>query len=70
MTACRGCGNEIEPILICPACEQIVQWKCVSCAKETEVSVHSHNSMITAPLDYERKHVEFARKKGTIEAIF
>lgn len=54
MVSCRVCGGELEPTLICPACEQLVQWRCISCAKETDASVHSHNKIIVEPLDLER----------------
>ena len=50
-SSCRTCGGEQEPAKSCPACKETVQWKCVACNKETDISVHTHYDKIIAPSD-------------------
>jgi hypothetical protein len=51
MASCRACGGELQPIASCPSCEQDVQWKCDSCSKETDVSIHTHDGRVIGPED-------------------
>jgi hypothetical protein len=51
MTSCGACGGELGPITFCPTCEENVQWKCASCNKETDISVHTHGGRIIRPAD-------------------
>jgi hypothetical protein len=68
-SSCRRCGNELDPTFICPACEQFVQWKCASCGRETDVSVHSHECMTIAPLELKEYYgTKFARRKEAVAA--
>gem|GEM_PF-6687406 len=48
MPSCRVCGGELRQVAICPTCEENVQWKCISCNKETDRSIHVHDSRIVA----------------------
>jgi hypothetical protein len=49
MASCRACGGESEPIALCTLCEEDVKWKCASCRRETDVSIHTHNGSIVEP---------------------
>ena len=61
MASCRTCGGELQPVALCPACEENVQWKCATCAKETDVSIHAHDGIVTRPSDLEaRETTSFA----------
>jgi hypothetical protein len=51
MASCRACGGGTEPIASCPACEESVQWKCDSCSKETDVSIHTHDGRVFTEQD-------------------
>jgi hypothetical protein len=51
MASCRACGGETHPVASCPACEESIQWKCDSCNKETDVSIHTHDGKIIGPED-------------------
>jgi hypothetical protein len=51
MASCRACGCDLQPMTMCPACEEDVQWRCVSCNKETDTSIHSHGGYIPEPVD-------------------
>ena len=42
---CRACGNELLAFEYCPECNEAIHWKCSSCEKENEKSVHTHNSI-------------------------
>ncbi|MEW6604229.1 MAG: hypothetical protein AB1351_06015 [Thermoproteota archaeon] len=46
MASCRACGGELWPIALCPTCEENVRWKCLSCSKGTDASVHTHGGRI------------------------
>jgi len=38
---CRACGAEMVAAEYCPSCNEAVLWKCSSCEKETDKSVHT-----------------------------
>lgn len=38
---CRACGAEMNATEYCPSCNEAVLWKCSSCEKETDKSVHT-----------------------------
>jgi hypothetical protein len=42
---CRGCGNELIAFEYCSKCDEAIHWKCSSCERENEKSVHTHTSM-------------------------
>ena len=42
---CRGCGNELIAFEYCPECDEAIHWKCTSCERENEKSVHTHTNM-------------------------
>ena len=42
---CRACGNELIAFEYCPECSESIHWRCSSCERENEKSVHTHNSM-------------------------
>jgi len=60
MASCRACGGELRQIALCPTCEESVQWKCVSCSKDTDVSIHTHGGVIIRPRDIDRVGKEAA----------
>ena len=39
---CRGCGNELVPFEYCADCNEAIQWKCSSCKKDNDRSIHVH----------------------------
>jgi hypothetical protein len=41
---CRGCGNEMIGFGCCIDCHEIIQWICSICEKESDRSVHVHNT--------------------------
>lgn len=38
---CRACGAEMVATEYCPSCDEAVLWKCSSCEKENDKSVHT-----------------------------
>lgn len=40
---CRACGTEMEATETCPACNEAVLWKCPSCEKENDRSIHTYH---------------------------
>jgi len=38
---CRACGAEMVATEYCPSCNEAVLWKCSSCDKENDKSVHT-----------------------------
>ncbi|HXV46441.1 MAG TPA: hypothetical protein VD736_07205 [Nitrososphaera sp.] len=38
---CRACGSEMVATEYCPSCNEAVLWKCSSCEKENDRSVHT-----------------------------
>ena len=38
---CRACGNEMAAAEFCPSCNEAVLWKCSSCQKENDRSIHT-----------------------------
>ena len=42
---CRGCGNELIAFEYCPECDEAIHWKCTSCERENEKSVHTHTNI-------------------------
>jgi len=38
---CRACGAEMVATEYCPSCNEAVLWKCSSCEKENDKSVHT-----------------------------
>lgn len=38
---CRACGAEMVATEYCPSCNEAVLWKCSSCEKENDRSVHT-----------------------------
>ena len=51
MASCRSCGGDLDQIAQCPACEESIQWRCGSCSKETDVSIHTHDGRVFGPAD-------------------
>jgi hypothetical protein len=51
MASCRACGGVTQPVASCPACKESVQWKCDSCSKETDVSIHTHGGRVFTQQD-------------------
>jgi hypothetical protein len=47
---CRSCGQELDSIRMCAMCKEAVQWKCFSCNKEGDTSIHVHAGTISASL--------------------
>ncbi len=41
---CRACGAEMVATEYCPSCNEAVLWKCSSCEKETDKSVHTFHT--------------------------
>ncbi len=41
---CRACGSEMVAEEYCPDCNEAVLWKCGSCEKENDRSVHTSHS--------------------------
>lgn len=41
---CRACGSEMEPTETCPSCNEAVLWKCPSCQKENDRSIHTYHA--------------------------
>jgi predicted RNA-binding Zn-ribbon protein involved in translation (DUF1610 family) len=39
---CRACGQEMVGFEYCPGCSEAIHWKCNSCKKENEKSIHIH----------------------------
>jgi hypothetical protein len=42
---CRACGNELIAFEYCFECNEAIHWKCSSCERENEKSVHTHNNI-------------------------
>jgi len=40
---CRACGAEMVAEEYCPSCNEAVLWKCSSCEKENDKSVHTYH---------------------------
>ncbi len=40
---CRACGAEMLATEYCPSCNEAVLWKCSSCEKENDKSVHTYH---------------------------
>jgi hypothetical protein len=40
---CRACGSEMTASEYCPSCNEAVLWKCLSCQKENDRSVHTYH---------------------------
>lgn len=56
---CRGCGQEMVGFEYCPGCNEVIHWKCNSCKRENEKSIHKH--------DIQEKNKErFSAKKVSI----
>jgi predicted amidophosphoribosyltransferase len=47
---CRSCGQELDPIRACAMCKETVQWKCFTCNKEGDTSIHVHAGTISVSL--------------------
>ncbi|MDQ3808029.1 MAG: hypothetical protein M3298_07675, partial [Thermoproteota archaeon] len=47
---CRSCGQELDPIRACAMCKETVQWKCFTCNKEGDTSIHVHAGTLSASL--------------------
>jgi hypothetical protein len=56
---CRACGQEMVGFEYCPGCNEAIHWKCDSCKKENEKSIHNHE---VRGKDKER----FSAKKASI----
>jgi predicted RNA-binding Zn-ribbon protein involved in translation (DUF1610 family) len=41
---CRACGAEMVATEYCPSCNEAVLWKCSSCEKENDRSVHTYHA--------------------------
>lgn len=41
---CRACGAEMVATENCPSCNEAVLWKCPSCEKENDRSVHTYHA--------------------------
>lgn len=41
---CRACGTEMEAAENCPSCNEAVLWKCPSCEKENDRSIHTYHA--------------------------
>lgn len=41
---CRSCGTEMEAAENCPSCNEAVLWKCPSCEKENDRSIHTYHA--------------------------
>jgi hypothetical protein len=40
---CRGCGNDMNVIEYCCDCNEAIHWRCRTCKRENEKSVHIHH---------------------------
>jgi len=40
---CRACGAEMVATEYCSSCNEAVLWKCSSCEKENDKSVHTYH---------------------------
>ena len=40
---CRACGNEMAASEFCPECNEAVLWKCSSCDRENDKSIHTYH---------------------------
>ena len=52
---CRGCGNELIAFEYCPECDEAIHWKCTSCERENEKSVHTHTTNMQKVQDLSKK---------------
>jgi hypothetical protein len=39
---CRACGQEMVAFEYCLHCNEVIHWRCGTCGKENEKSVHTH----------------------------
>ena len=39
---CRACGNNMIAFEYCSDCNEAIHWRCVTCKKENDRSVHTH----------------------------
>jgi hypothetical protein len=39
---CRACGNEMVEFEYCHNCNEAIHWKCSTCYKENEKSIHTN----------------------------
>lgn len=45
---CRSCGGEMSATEYCDSCNEGIVWKCGSCEKENDKSIHTfHQSLET-----------------------
>jgi hypothetical protein len=69
-SSCRGCGNgEQQPIYQCARCEEIVQWKCPSCNKKTDMSIHLHDGLIAKAFEFGPRKSWTGDKRKSVAAI-
>jgi ribosome-binding protein aMBF1 (putative translation factor) len=40
---CRACGSEMDAAEFCPECNESVLWKCSSCDRENDRSIHTYH---------------------------
>lgn len=45
---CRGCGSEMVPVEHCQTCSEAVLWKCPTCNKENDRSIHTYHPVSAA----------------------
>lgn len=46
---CRACGSEMTAEEFCPSCNEAVLWKCSSCQRENDRSVHTYHPSTESP---------------------
>jgi hypothetical protein len=46
---CRACGNEMTASEYCSSCNEAVLWKCSSCQRENDRSVHTNHPQSESP---------------------
>ena len=46
---CRACGSEMTAEEFCPSCNEAVLWKCSSCQRENDRSVHTYHPSNESP---------------------
>lgn len=46
---CRACGSEMMASEYCSSCNEAVLWKCSSCHRENDRSVHTNHPQSEGP---------------------